>query len=238
MNSNENQQAYDRGVSVFSPEGRIYQVEYAREAVENGSPSVGVQTENGVVLAALVSNASPLKVDDSVEKIHKIETSMAAVTTGYLPDGRRLVENLRVKTQQDKLRYGEEPRIATVAKTVADEIQETTQVGGRRPFGASLIVGGVDEAGPSLFEVEPGGTPSEWKAVADGNRRNRYLDYFEDNYDETASLDEVVGMVMDTFVEVSGDRNEISGNTLDVTHIDTDGVQTELTNDEVEEYLE
>lgn len=238
MNSNENQQAYDRGVSVFSPEGRIYQVEYAREAVENGSPSVGVQTENGVVLAALVSNASPLKLDDSVEKIHMIEDSLAAVTTGYLPDGRRLVENLRVTTQQDRLRYGEEPTVATVAKTVADDIQETTQVGGRRPFGASLIIGGVDEDGPSLFSVEPGGTPSEWRAVADGNRRQRYLDFFEQNYDETDELDEVVDMSLEALREVSGDRNEISGETLDVTRISTSGEQTQLTNDEVEEYLE
>lgn len=235
MSSNENQQAYDRGVSVFSPEGRIYQVEYAREAVRNGSPSAGVQTDDGVVLASVSSNQSSLKVAGN--EVRKIEESLGAVTTGYIPDGRRLVENLRVSTQRDQLRYDEEPKVETVAKQVADDIQETTQVGGRRPFGASLIIGGVDREGTSLYEVEPGGTPSEWHAVADGNGRREFIEYFEENYDESFSVDEATQMLANAFQEVA--QSDVTAQTFEVATVASEDEQfTKLENDELEEYLE
>lgn len=233
MSSNSDQQAYDRGVSVFSPEGRIYQVEYAREAVENGSPTVGVRAENGVVLAALTSPTSPLAL--STTKLHRIEGSIGAATTGYVPDGRRLVDDLRVGTQQQRLRYGEQPDVEAVSKQVADKLQESTQVGGRRPFGSSLIIGGVDDTGPRLFAVEPGGTPREWMAVADGNRREEYIRFFEDNYTEDISLEEAEELAVEAFSEVS--QEEVSSDTVSLATVDTETETFNLHDDvDVQQY--
>ena len=234
--SQKDKQAYDRGVSVFSPEGRIYQVEYARKAVQNGSPTVGLQTDNGVVLAALTPDERQLKVTDSVRKIHRVDESIGATTTGYVPDGRKLIDNLRVSTQQDQLRYDEDPRISAVSKQVADHIQESTQTGGHRPYGASLIIGGIDVDGPSVYEVEPGGTPSEWLAVANGRDRPDYERYFEREYDDSYTVGELISLAVESFQEISNE--EITENTIDVASIDSETEQFEqLNNEELTEFL-
>mgnify|MGYP002762780482 CR=1 FL=1 len=227
MSSNRDQQAYDRGVSQFSPEGRIYQVEYAREAVENGAPTVGVRTSEGVVLAALTTPTSPLAL--STTKLHRVDESVGAATTGYVPDGRRLVDDLRVGTQQERLRYGEEPDVEAVSKQVADKLQESTQVGGRRPFGSSLIIGGVDETGPRLFAVEPGGTPREWMAVADGNRRDEYLRFFEDHYEQGLTLEEGMELAVEAFSKVS--EEDVNSQTVNLATVSTETEQFELRDD-------
>lgn len=233
---NNNQQAYDRGVSVFSPEGRIYQVEYAREAVQNGSPTVGLQTDSGVVLAAVTPNNSSLKVTGSVRKIHHIDDSLGAATTGYVPDGRTLVDNLRVTTQQEQLRYDENAKISAVAKQIGDHLQESTQVGGRRPYGASLIIGGVDDDGPSVYEVEPGGTPSEWLAVANGNRRSEFESYFQEHYEESLDVDGMIGLALDAFDEVS--NVNVTSQTVDLASVEADEEQlVQHTEDDIETYL-
>lgn len=221
--SQRDKQAYDRGVSVFSPEGRIYQVEYAREAVQNGSPTVGFQSEHGVVLAAIVPDNSSLKVTDSVRKIHKIEDSVCVGTTGYVGDGRRLVDDLRVSTQQNQLRYDEDPTISAVSKQIADHIHEVTQTGGHRPYGSSLIIGGIDGDGTSLYEVEPGGTPSEWLAVANGRDRNDYQRFFEDEYSEDYTVEELVSLAIEAFQEISSE--EITETSVDVASVDTESEQ-------------
>ena len=234
--SSRDKQAYDRGVSVFSPEGRIYQVEYAREAVQNGSPTVGFQTDNGVVLAAIVPDNSPLKVTDSIRKIHKIEDSVCVGTTGYVGDGRRLVDKLRVSTQQNQLRYDEDPTVSAISKQVADHVHELTQTGGHRPYGSSLIIGGVDDDGTSLYEVEPGGTPSEWLAVANGRNRQEYQRFFEDKYSQDYTVDELVNLAIESFEEISPE--EITETSVDVASVDTEsGKHYTYDKSEIAEFL-
>lgn len=233
MNENRGKrQAYDRGVSQFSPDGRIYQVEYAREAVETGSPTAGVKTEDGVILAALTSSTSSLAV--STTKLHRVESSIGVATTGYVPDGRRLVDELRVRTQQEKLRYGDDPDVEAVSKQVADTLQESTQVGGRRPFGCSLIIAGVDNIGPRLFAVEPGGTPREWMAVADGNRREEYLNYLEENYSNDISLEEGIELAVSAFMYVSD--MTVNSDTIQLATVSTEEEYRVFEKDEVRQY--
>ncbi|ELY95921.1 archaeal proteasome endopeptidase complex subunit alpha [Natrialba taiwanensis] len=144
MNTSSRQQAYDRGHTIFSPDGRLYQVEYAREAVERGSPSVGVVTSEGVVLAARKRVRSPLLEPDSVEKIHRVDEHLAVATAGHAADARQLVEAARKRCQQHRLQYGEPIGVSVLASDLADHIQEQTQSGGTRPYGAAVLVGGVD----------------------------------------------------------------------------------------------
>ncbi len=235
-NNNENQQAYDRGVSVFSPEGRLYQVEYAREAVKRGAPGVGIRTEDSVVLASKSGERSSLVVTESIEKVHKIENDIGSVSAGYTPDGRRLVDQLRLITQKDQIRYGDLAPVNVVSQKIADHLQESTQVGGRRPYGASLIIAGVDETGPRVFEVEPGGTPTEYHAVAEGQNRRKIMEYFEKEYDSELSTEEAIQLAADALNTFS--EGGINKTTLDVAVISEDESFNQLSTDEVAEYCE
>lgn len=235
-NNNENQQAYDRGVSVFSPEGRLYQVEYAREAVKRGAPGVGIRTEDSVVLASKSGERSSLVVTESIEKVHKIENDIGSVSAGYTPDGRRLVDQLRLITQKDQIRYGDLAPVNVVSQKIADHLQESTQVGGRRPYGASLIIAGVDETGPRVFEVEPGGTPTEYHAVAEGQNRRQIMEYFENEYDSELSTEEAIQLAADALNTFSD--GGINKTTLDVAVISEDESFNQLSTDEVAEYCE
>lgn len=235
-NNNENQQAYDRGVSVFSPEGRLYQVEYAREAVKRGAPGVGIRTEDSVVLASKSGERSSLVVTESIEKVHKIENDIGSVSAGYTPDGRRLVDQLRLITQKDQIRYGDLAPVNVVSQKIADHLQESTQVGGRRPYGASLIIAGVDETGPRVFEVEPGGTPTEYHAVAEGQNRRKIMEYFEKEYDSELSTEEAIQLAADALNTFS--EGGINKTTLDVAVISEEESFNQLSTDEVAEYCE
>lgn len=189
-------QAYDRGVSVFSPDGRLYQVEYAREAVRNGTAVVGVRGTDGVVLAADARTHSALLVDGSVEKLHDVDGRVGAATAGHVADGRRVVDFARRRAQTERLRYDQPVAVEPLATAVADHVQEATQAGGTRPFGAGLLVAGVDDdaaradasgggggTGSRLFEVDPSGSPSEWHATAIGGGADAARAQLESAYD-------------------------------------------------------
>jgi proteasome alpha subunit len=198
------QQAYDRGITIFSPDGRLYQVEYAREAVKRGSPTVGVRTPEGVVLAAAGRTRSPLQVPESVEKIHEADAHVGIGTAGHAADGRRLVDVARREAQVERLRYDQPVGVETLTKAVTDHIQEYTQTGGARPYGAALLVGGV-EGGPGgtprLFETDPSGTPYEWRAVAIGGDSAEIRDYLEAEHEPGLSLDGGVDLALSALAE-------------------------------------
>jgi proteasome alpha subunit len=201
------QQAYDRGSTIFSPDGRLYQVEYAREAVKRGSPTVGVRTPEGVVLAAAGRTRSPLQVPESVEKIHEADAHVGIGTAGHAADGRRLVDVARREAQVERLRYDQPVGVETLTRAVTDHVQEYTQTGGARPYGAALLVGGVDGGAggtPRLFETDPSGTPYEWRAVAIGDDSGEIRDFLEREYEEGLSLDAGVDLALDALVAPNG----------------------------------
>ncbi|MFB6177383.1 MAG: archaeal proteasome endopeptidase complex subunit alpha, partial [Halobaculum sp.] len=135
MQGQQQQQAYDRGITIFSPDGRLYQVEYAREAVKRGTASVGVRTDDGVVLAADKRSRSELMEPESVEKLHKADDHVGLASAGHVADARKLIDFARQQAQVERLRYGEPIGVETLTKRVTDHIQQYTQVGGARPFG-------------------------------------------------------------------------------------------------------
>jgi hypothetical protein len=144
MQGQNQQQAYDRGITIFSPDGRLYQVEYAREAVKRGTASVGVRTADGVVLAADRHARSPLLERDSIEKIHKADDHVGIASAGHVADARKLIDLARRQAQVEQLRYGQQIGVESLTKEVTDYIQEYTQTGGARPFGVALVVGGME----------------------------------------------------------------------------------------------
>ncbi|MFA1610770.1 archaeal proteasome endopeptidase complex subunit alpha [Halobellus rubicundus] len=226
MNRND-QQAYDRGTSLFSPDGRIYQVEYAREAVKRGAPSLGVRTSEGVVLAAQRRTSSPLMEGESIEKLHKLDDFLGAASAGHVADARRLIDDARTAAQRNRLRYGEPLGVETLTKTLSDEIQETTQVGGTRPFGAALLVAGMDgddpEAAPRLFQTDPSGAPQEWRAVAIGSGRDDIQEFLEDNWSDDLSLDDGIAIAVQGLFESD---DELGAESVSVATITSDGYES------------
>ena len=236
MQGQNQQQAYDRGITIFSPDGRLYQVEYAREAVKRGTASIGVRTPDGVVIVVDKRIRSPLMERDSVEKIHKADDHIGIASAGHVADARQLIDFARRRAQVNELRYGEPIAVETLTKEVTDYIQQYTQVGGARPFGVALIIAGIADGEPRLYETDPSGTPYEWKALAIGADRGDIREYLEENYDEECSLDEGVQLALEALASVNDD--ELTPEGIGVATISVDDEQFhELDDAEKEEYL-
>lgn len=237
MQGQAQQQAYDRGITIFSPDGRLYQVEYAREAVKRGTASIGVRTAGGVIFAVDKRIRSPLMERTSVEKIHKADDHIGIASAGHVADARQLIDFARRDAQINRLRYGEPIGIETLTKDVTDHIQQYTQVGGARPFGVALIIGGIENGVPRLYETDPSGTPYEWKALAVGADRGEIEDYLETHYEEEMDLDAGVGLALRALAQVND--GALKAENIGVATVDVEHEQfLQLTDDDVTTYLE
>ncbi|GGL51650.1 archaeal proteasome endopeptidase complex subunit alpha [Halocalculus aciditolerans] len=214
-----NQQAYDRGTTIFSPDGRLYQVEYAREAVTQGSPVVGVRAADGVALAAVGPRRSPLVEPGSVEKLYGVDDHLAVGSAGHAADARKLVDLARRAAQEDRVRYGEPTTTPTLATTVADHLQEHTQTGGARPYGTTLLLAGVDDD-PRLFEIDPSGATREWRATAIGNGATDARDVLEADYDSSMGTDDAVSLSLRALAATGV---ELTPETADAVTLTADG---------------
>jgi len=234
----DNQQAYDRGITIFSPDGRLYQVEYAREAVKRGTASVGVRTDDGVVLVADRQVRSPLLEADSIEKLHRIDDHIAVASAGHVADARQLVEFARTQAQRHRLRYDEPIDVETLAKEVTDYIQRYTQSGGARPFGVALVIAGIDPDGtPRLFETDPSGTPYEWTATAVGGDHAALMGYLEEHYREDLDLDGGVALALAALGETDDD-DALDADSVEVTTVDVESTTVRsLEADEIASHL-
>jgi proteasome alpha subunit len=237
MQGQNQQQAYDRGITIFSPDGRLYQVEYAREAVKRGTASIGVRTSDGVVLAVDKRIRSPLMERSSVEKIHKADDHIGIASAGHVADARQLIDFARRQAQVNRLRYGEPVGVETLTKEITDYIQQYTQVGGARPFGVALIIAGIADGEPRLYETDPSGTPYEWKALAVGADRGDIRDYLEEHYDEEMTLEAGVDLALEALASVTEDGVTPEGIGIATIDVETETF-SELSDDEKQRHLE
>lgn len=189
--------AYDRAATIFSPEGDLYQVRYAFEAVKKGWTSVGIRSRAGVVLGAEKRRLSALLDVGDIEKIYKVDDHIGVAFAGMGGDGRILIDYARIVAVRHRLTYGEQPSVDYLAKAVADIKQYYTQVGGVRPFGVALIFGGVNVDGsPKLIRTDPGGQYFSYRAVAIGMNEGYVTSMFEKEYREDLSIDDMVKLVI------------------------------------------
>ncbi len=230
------QMGYDRAITVFSPDGRLFQVEYAREAVKRGATAIGIKTREGVILIADRRVGSRLMEVDTIEKIYKIDDHIAAATSGLVADARVLVERARIEAQINKLTYDEPISVKELARRICDYKQQYTQFGGVRPFGVSLLIAGVDEE-PKLYETDPSGALLEYKATAIGMGRNVVMDFFEKEYREDLSFDDalILGLVaMGKAIE-----SELSVEGVEVGYVKVeDKLYREMASEELKPYIE
>ncbi len=190
-----NPQAYDRAITVFSPDGRLFQVEYAKEAVRRGATAVGIICKDAVVLVAYKNVTSPLLVYESMKKIYRIDDHIAATASGLVADARRLIDIARLEAQRHKLQYNEPIPVEQLSRHLCDLMQIYTQYGGIRPFGVSLLVAGVDGE-PRLYEAEPSGALTGYKADAIGSGKKDSEAYFEKEYKDGLKVDEGIALAL------------------------------------------
>ena len=160
---------YDRSITMFSPDGRLLQVEYAKKTVRQGSTAVGIACKDGIVLVADKRIVGKLVVPESVEKVFQIDDHIAATAAGIISDARVLVERSQIKAQQHRVTYDSGIDVLSIVKDMSDLCQFTTQSAGLRPFGVSLLVAGIDGDGtPTLFMTDPTGIFFRYRAAVIG----------------------------------------------------------------------
>ena len=226
---------YDRTSTIFSPDGRLFQVEYAREAVQRGAPAMGIRHKDGVLFLADKKVTSKLIEVESTEKIFRIAECIGCTTSGLFADGRILIDRIRVEVQKHLLTYNEPVKIEKLVKSICDFEQQYTQYGGVRPFGTALLVGGTYNGECCLFETDPSGAMLMWKATAIGSGRDLVMPLLEEGYSEDMGKEEAIALGLRClYVATDG---KISRETTEIASIDRDGKFRKYTLDEVAEYV-
>jgi len=213
---------YDRATSVFSPDGRLLQVEYAKTAVNKGALALGIVCKDSVLLMADRRLGSKLMTKDSVKKVLKIDDHVIATASGLISDARVLVKKCRIKSQQNKLIYGKEIDIESLIKYVADIEQLYTQYGGIRPFGISFLIAGIDSK-PRLFMTEPSGIYFGYRARAIGQKSDEANKLLEKKYKLGLSLNEGVELAKSVFKKVLG--KEYSAERIEAMTVTPKGIE-------------
>jgi len=203
--------AYDRAITVFSPDGRIFQVEYAREAVKRGTTAVGIVYKDGVLLGVDKSIDYPLLVSESIEKIYQIDEHLGAASSGLIADARRMVEDCRLECQRNRMAYDEEISVAELTRKISDTSQIYTQYGGIRPFGCALLIAGIDaNNGVQLFETDPSGAYTQYLATAIGSGKKDVETFFEKAYKKDLSRADAIKLAVDALKQVATGKFNIS----------------------------
>jgi len=221
----------------FSPDGRILQVDYAMVMVNNSPTAWGIQVEEGIVLAGIEKRIDTLQDRTFSQKLFQIDEHIATVVAGFNSDARLLVEYARNEAQINRLLYDEPMDVEYLVRKLSNTVQAYTQHAGMRPFGISMLIGGVDMLGASLYQLDPTGIYFKYFASAIGVGREDILKYFRENYSINAKLDEAITMGIRGSIEVL--KQEVAPDRLRIGIIRSDEKKFRvLSYEEVEKYYE
>jgi proteasome alpha subunit len=227
---------YDEAITIFSPEGRIYQVEYALELVKRGAPVAGVAVKEGVVLTAVEILTSALEDPRFSKKLFELDTHMATVIAGLSPDARVLVREARLACQGHRMTYDEPISVEGLVSNVGELLQQYTQNGGIRPFGVSMIVAGIDTTGPRLITTDPSGSYRGFKAAALGMNTEKGRELLEKKYRADMTLDEATSLAIETVKTAYA--NGLKPENIHVAVIPTESqLYRRLSNEEILKYF-
>ena len=194
---------YDSAITIFSPEGRLYQVEYALELVKRGAPIVGVSSPGGAVLAANETPESRLEDPVYFRKIFQLDDHVGAAIAGLSSDARVLIGQARLFCQSNRLLYDEAVDIEVLTRRIGDLAQVYTQHAGVRPFGVSMIIAGVDGSGPRVLTTDPSGSYRGYRATAVGRKSDEANRLLEERYRGDLTLDEAVALAVEAVAAAS-----------------------------------
>src|SRR5512137_199796 len=231
------QMGYDRAITVFSPDGRLYQVEYAREAVKRGTTAVGIKAKDGVVLIVDKRVSSKLLEASSIEKIFKIDEHIGVASSGLVGDARSLVDRARIECQINRVSYNERIDVEALAKKLCDHMQTYTQFGGARPYGTALLIAGISDGECRLFETDPSGTLLEYKATGIGIGRNAVMKVFEEEYNYEAPMKDAILLGLKALHDATEGKFDV--NTVEIGVIESETKEfRKMTKDEVASFVE
>ncbi|MBI1935081.1 archaeal proteasome endopeptidase complex subunit alpha [Candidatus Woesearchaeota archaeon] len=197
---------YDRAITMFSPDGRLLQVEYAKKTVRQGSTAIGIICSDGILLIADKRVVDSLVVPESVEKIWQIDEHIGATASGILSDARVLIDRAQLKAQQNRVTYDSEIDTLTVVKDMCDLMQICTQSGGLRPFGVSVLVAGIDDHSPALYETDPIGIYFQYKATAIGEGEIEVEEILHSEYKPEMSIEDGLKLSLKALKKVLGEN--------------------------------
>ncbi|MCW4001804.1 MAG: archaeal proteasome endopeptidase complex subunit alpha [Candidatus Bathyarchaeota archaeon] len=200
--------AYDRAITVFSPDGRLFQVEYALETVNRGATILGISCLEGVVLGAEEKIETKLQDTNFTWKLYEVDDHLGAAVVGLGSDARILMDQSRVYAQSNRLMYDEDIDVEIITKRVGDIKQLYTQHAGVRPFGVSIIFGGVDKTGSRIFATDPSGSYRGYKAVAVGIGRETVENLLKEEYRADMNLEEAIKFAVKCLTKALEARGE------------------------------
>lgn len=224
---------YDRSITMFSPDGRLLQVEYAKKTVKQGSTAIGITCKDGVVLLTDKRIQSKLVVAEAIEKTFRIDDHIAATAAGIISDARVLVDRGQLKAQQHTVTYDSPINVLSIVKDMCDLKQICTQSAGLRPFGVSLLVAGVEEDGlVKLFLTEPYGLYFQHRAAVIGEGEESLSPLLQKKWKPNMSINDGIGLgleLLKTFL-----KNDFNFDRVDAMYINTTNKRfTKLSNDEL-----
>jgi proteasome alpha subunit len=214
---------YDRAITMFSPDGRLLQVEYAKKAVRLGSTAIGLVCKDGVLLVTDKRIFDKLIVPEAIEKIFLIDDHVIATAAGILSDARVLIEKAQAKAQENHIVYDSPIDTSTVVKDMCSLKQLCTQSGGLRPFGVSLLVAGCDEDGLKLFFTDPTGFFYQYKAAVIGEGESEVQEVLHKEYKESMTIKEGIKLATNAIKKFLGDNYSVDR--LDAAYIDAQSKQ-------------
>lgn len=200
---------YDMTSTMYSPDGRIYQVEYAIETVKRGTLAIGLCTKDGVVIA-VEEKPRTLQTKNVTQKIFQVDKHIGVAAAGYIPDARVEVDNARLFSQGTRMTYDEPVEIATVAKHLADHAHQFTQYGGIRPNGVSMIIGGIDQKGESIYVIDPSGAYTQYLAASIGAGSDDVNSFLEKNYKPDISIEDGAQLAIGAINLKLEDKREVT----------------------------
>jgi len=212
---------YDRGVNTFSPEGRLFQVEYAIEAIKLGTTAIGLQTSEGVVLAVEKRITSKLLVPSSMQKLVKLDQHIGSAMSGLVADARTLIDHARVETQNHWFSYDEPMVVESCVTSICDLALNFGEAEMARPFGVSLLIGGVDRTGPSLYHTDPSGTHTRYLAKAIGAGSEGAQNALNEQYHKSLTLKEAEKIALQILKDVMEEKITDTNIELAVIPVDT-----------------
>jgi proteasome alpha subunit len=225
---------YDMTPTMYSPDGRIYQVEYAIETVKRGTLAIGIMAKDGVIMA-VEEIPRKLQAAGITQKIFQVDDHIGVAAAGYIPDARTQVDDARTFSQSHKLIYDEQVDVETVAKHLADKCHQYTQYSGVRPFGVALIVAGVDQRGNIIYVTDPSGTFVAYSAVAIGAGSEEVNSFLEKNYKEDMSVDDAFALAI-AAIDMKGEQKEESKHIKMAKITDSKKMLEKISDADVEKY--
>ncbi len=226
---------YDRAITMFSPDGRLLQVEYAKKTVRQGSTAIGIACKDAVLLITDKRIVDSLVVPEAVEKVFEIDEHIAATASGILSDARVLAERAQLRAQQHRVTFDSPIDTLSIVKDISNLKQICTQSGGLRPFGVSLLIAGVDETGAKLFETDPTGIFFQYKATVIGEGETDIEELLKKEYNENMSLQDGIRLGLKGLSKFLG--KDFSLERIDGAYITiAERKFTKLTRSEIERY--